>query len=29
MKAIRIHEFGQSEDVLKYEDVSGAGTQGR
>ena len=21
MKAIRIHEFGQSEDVLKYEDV--------
>ncbi len=22
MKAIRIHEFGQSEDVLKYEDVS-------
>jgi NADPH2:quinone reductase len=22
MKAIRIHEFGQSEDVLKYEDVA-------
>jgi NADPH2:quinone reductase len=22
MKAIRIHEFGQSEDVLKYEDVT-------
>ena len=21
MKAIRIHEFGASEDVLKYEDV--------
>ena len=21
MKAIRIHEFGQSEEVLKYEDV--------
>ena len=21
MKAIRIHEFGPSEDVLKYEDV--------